>query len=428
MEETVREISRQALEEVRGGVSMVQAGEIRMACGLVELAKHYSITTDLMIEHLSDMTMPNRWAGLPEVSDFLKLEVAAALGMTERSAAHLLTSVLILRYRHPLLWEVFRQGRIPRWQAAKLTELCSGLSVEAVAKVDEQIAAKAGRISFTLLKKKTAGWVVKADPALAAEREASQRRTRDVVIHDHEYGSSSVFGRISTADAHALEHSIHRIATSMAAQGDERSYGERRAAALGILADPHQSALWLTGEELSTPAVRRRSIVYIHLSEAALRPVDNTSESCPGVARIEGIGPLTTDSLPEFLQGTNVTIRPVLDLSRVPSTDRYEIPDQLRDAVHLRFPTEIFPFSARDSRGLDLDHTIPWHRYGGSGQTGLDNLAPLSRRVHRAKTMRAWKLSRDGTDDFHWESPLGYQYVTTPDGTRSLLPAGTGPP
>lgn len=454
MEETTRQICRQALEEVRGGVAMVQAGEIRTAKGLVELAKHYSITTELMIEHLSDMTMPTTWAGLPSVSEFLKLEIAAALGMTERAAAHLLTSVLILRYRHPLLWDVFCQGRIPRWQAAKLTELCVALSPEAAAKVDQRIAEKAGRISFTLLKKHTAGWVAQADPELAAKREESERHNRYVSFRTHQHGASSIFGDISTTDALALENSIHLIATRLAEQGDERDSGQRRAAALGILADPAQAALWLTGEELTAPAVKRRAIIYIHLSDAALRPASTAqpngttspATACsrttatgqhlanpiPGIARIEGVGALTTESLPEFLQGTHVTIRPVLDLSRVPSTDRYEIPDQVRDAVHVRYPIEIFPYSASDSRGLDLDHTIPWRRNGGPGQTSMDNLAPLSRRVHRAKTMRAWKLTKHGPHEHRWESPLGYHYITNPDGTttvptHSTIPAGTAP-
>lgn len=448
MEETTRQISRQALEEVRGGIAMVQAGEIRTAQGLVELAKHYSITTDLMIEHLSDMTMPNRWAGLPEVSEFLKLEIAAALGMTERSAAHLLTSILILRYRHPLLWDVFRQGRIPRWQASKLTELCVELSPEAAAKVDQRIAEKAGRISFTLLKKHTAGWVAQADPELAATREETERGNRHVSFRTHHYGTSSIFGDISTTDALALENSIHQIATRMAERGDGRDSGQRRAAALGILADPAQAALWLTGEELPGPSVKRRAIVYIHLSDAALRtthPASTThstptsrhhptdpAATVPGIARIEGIGPLTTASLPEFLRGTHVTIRPVLDLSRIPSTDRYEIPDQIREAVHVRYPIEIFPYSASDSRGLDLDHTTAWRRNGGTDQTRLENLAPLSRRVHRAKTMQAWKLTKHGSHEYHWESPLGYQYVTNADGTstvptHSAIPAGTAP-
>lgn len=51
----------------------------------------------------------------------------------------------------------------------------------------------------------------------------------------------------------------------------------------------------------------------------------------------------------------------------------------------LRDACETFPYSSRTARRLDLDHTQPYISRA-TGQTRPDNLGPITRRVHRAKT------------------------------------------
>ncbi|NHB84036.1 HNH endonuclease [Tessaracoccus sp. HDW20] len=69
--------------------------------------------------------------------------------------------------------------------------------------------------------------------------------------------------------------------------------------------------------------------------------------------------------------------------------------------------------------GLDLDHTIAY-RPSRRGQTRIGNLAPLTRRVHRAKTAGWWVLEQPTPGQVRWTSPLGYHYVVTPSGTLAL--------
>ncbi|HSO70675.1 MAG TPA: hypothetical protein VLQ67_13700 [Arachnia sp.] len=57
---------------------------------------------------------------------------------------------------------------------------------------------------------------------------------------------------------------------------------------------------------------------------------------------------------------------------------------------------------------------------GCRGQTRIGNLAPLSRRAHRAKTARAWRVDQPRPSQIYWFSPLGYRYEVTPGGTRML--------
>lgn len=44
----------------------------------------------------------------------------------------------------------------------------------------------------------------------------------------------------------------------------------------------------------------------------------------------------------------------------------------------------------------------------------------MSRRVHRAKTARAWRVEQTEPGHFTWTSPQGFRYLVTPHGTTAL--------
>ena len=103
----------------------------------------------------------------------------------------------------------------------------------------------------------------------------------------------------------------------------------------------------------------------------------------------------------------------------------------MRRAVLQRHRYEIFPYGSRTTAGLDLDHTRPY-RWGNDwtpGQTDPDNLGPLRRKSHRAKTHAGWRLTQPEPGTFTWTSPLGRRYLVTAAGlTNNYQPApGTQP-
>ena len=55
-----------------------------------------------------------------------------------------------------------------------------------------------------------------------------------------------------------------------------------------------------------------------------------------------------------------VIVKPVIDLDNQAPVDGYEIPDRLREAVHLITPTDVFPYATNKTRRMDIDHTIPY--------------------------------------------------------------------
>lgn len=362
--------------------------------------------------------------GTALVGEFLALELAGLLEITPVVAALRIRETLDLRDRHPEIWAVVMAGGVEPWKAIKVAARCAaaGLSGEAARWVDHQLCLVLGALGWSRVLRSLEGLIVKADPALAAEQARQAHEDRWVFVGEHRSGGSQVFARVDTSAALALDATLDRLADALGATGSDEKAPQRRATALGLLADPAAALDLLAGAPAPTRAAVERATVVVHIAA-------DTIGDAAGVTRIEDVGPLDTETLKAFLADSNVTVRPVIDLNTIPPVDAYEVPDRLRRMVQWRNPVEVFPFSTRRSRGLDLDHTEPydWHAPPGAGQTRGDNLGPLSRRVHRAKTARVWQVDQTDPGVFVWTSPTGHRYEVSPEGTTPLGRRGRSP-
>ena len=159
-------------------------------------------------------------------------------------------------------------------------------------------------------------------------------------------------------------------------------------------------------------------VIHVHVT-------DQTLIEQHGVVRTEH-GPITLDQFRQWLTQADptITIRPVLDPATTAAVDAYEIPQRLRQAMTVRHPGSVWPFSPATtiSTGgrLDLDHTIPHTKTGPPGQTGMGNLGPLTRTEHRAKTLGGWQARQPDLGTYLWRSPDGLVAITTNQGTLLL--------
>ena len=80
-------------------------------------------------------------------------------------------------------------------------------------------------------------------------------------------------------------------------------------------------------------------------------------------------------------------MKPVIDLPDQTPVDAYEIPNRVREAIHLISPVDSFPYATSTSRTGDLDHTTPYRhptrvghpakpRSGTSDHSPADTTAP----------------------------------------------------
>ncbi len=211
-----------------------------------------------------------------------------------------------------------------------------------------------------------------------------------------------------------------RTAGAAAGTAAGRTAGAAAGTVAGDIDTPAEHGTGCLGYRCGTitvPAARLAPKVrlVVHMDAADIAAYDDGV--LRGSAWIEHIGSVTLASLKRLLDGKQVTCQPVIDLNNTTAEDQHRPSSRLAEAVRLLHPHEAFPYSTRRSVSCDLDHTISYQPARGPGQTRLDNLAPLTRKTHRAKTLGAWQLHQPTTGVLEWTSPLGYQYRLTPAAT-----------
>jgi hypothetical protein len=337
----------------------------------------------------SERMMPLGGDGTPEVAEFAPAEYGAAIGVSHGVANRLIADALDLRHRLPQLWARVQGGEIKVWAARRIAETTRHLPQQAARQVDRVIAPYADRKSPGELVTYAEAEAIRTDPDLAKQRAEATRKTRGAWLSPETHdGIGSMFIKADATDLTRFSDTLNLVADDLKTLGDDDSHDERRAKAVGVLADP-QLALDLhtqaTGQD---PAPRtgglRQATLYVHLTDDTLRDAD-------GLARVEGIGPALKSQVKQWLGHDRVTIKPVIDLANQSSVDAYEIPDRLREAVHLIMPGDTFPYATNQTRRKDIDHTVPHQSNGPPGQTAIGNLGPIARLSHRTKPTPAGK-------------------------------------
>lgn len=382
--------------------------------------------------------------GTPEIAEFSTLELAAALQLRELDAEVLVSNAVDLRHRTPRLWAATMAGELDVWRARGLVGELSSLDADDARLVDAELAPRAQTMPWGRLKRLAQGLVLAHTPEPQAEqmRQAALER-RGVWVAQSQHGTTEVQATLDAGDALVLGATVDRLAGILAEGSVVGTPDARRAMALGLLGTPARALNLLQAslleqlpevpdefEQCTMAGTPGHTCGRVTVDPEALLPraelvvhlTDLTLADGAGPVRSRTVGPLLAEWAAQLLGHHRVAIRPVIDANNMVASDSYECPAAMRERVVLRSPFEAFPWSTRSSRGLDLDHTEPWQPPpdGPPGQTRPDNLGPLTRRVHRAKTHGGWQLSQLLPGIFHWTSPHGYQYLVTPSHTLEI--------
>ncbi len=167
-------------------------------------------------------------------------EVGAALGIGTKEASGQLSVAIALRYRLPRVAAVFAAGGVSARTVGLIcwrTRLVEDPDLLALldAALSGALVDWAG-LSRKKIERKIDGWVQKFDPAAVLKvRTAARRRGVGIGKPDDDTGVASIWGALLATDAELLD----RVLTEMARQvcdNDPRTFGQRRADALGVLA------------------------------------------------------------------------------------------------------------------------------------------------------------------------------------------------
>lgn len=404
--------------------------------------------------------------GTPELAEFAPAELGAELSVSAHAAARLIGDALDLRHRLPRLWARVMAGEVKPWIGRKTADITRNLSLEAAAMVDRRVAPWAHGLSWGRLESIIEAACIEADPETAQAAAESAARSQGVWIgRSNDHGIKDIHIRTEAPHAIWFDASVDRIADSLRLLGDESTKDIRRARAVGVIAQPQRTldlyeqaaatdALGFGGSQAaalddsvqgdkspitgafvatrrvdSQPAAdasrrvdpRPPATLYVHL--AAETVAGDAVGSAGRVARLEGVGVVTAEQVKSWLGGCEVTVKSVIDLADQVPVDGYEVPDRLREAVHLRSPVDVFPYASSTSRNKDVDHTEPYlhpDEGGPPGQTSLANLGPMTRFHHRIKTHGRWLVRQPFPGIFVWRSPHGRHYLVDHGGTHRI--------
>lgn len=339
-------------------------------------------------------------AGAPLVHEHAPLELALHLQMSPQSGRTLMGAALEIAHRLPRLWQRLLDGELEAWRAREVARETLSLAPEIAAAVDDLLAETSRAINQVTADDLILEALLVLDPEEAARREARHDDGRAVFVSPPT-GPQAVPGlpgrwaevhaRLDAPDAEALDRTLDAIARILADAAaadaddpDSETHQQRRATALGLLADPHAAAALLDGGTRPTP---RPATLYVHVD--ALDLANLLDGGADHGATLEAFGPATLTLASRWLRDRQITLRPVIDLAADPTTDVHDPTETISEHVVLRDRTCIVPDCRRRARSCDQDHIDPYRHPddgGPPGQTCPSNLQSLCRSHHRLKT------------------------------------------
>ena len=263
-------------------------------------------------------------------------EVGAALGIGPKEASGQLSVAIALRYRLPRVAAVFADGGVSArtvglicWRT-RLVEDANTLAV-----LDAALAGALSEwagLSRKKIEKKIDGWVQKFDPAAVLKvRSAARRRGVGVGKPDDDTGVASIWGALLATDAELLD----RVLTELARQvcdNDPRTFGQRRADALGVLAARGDRLACQCGNPecpAAGPDARATAVVIHVLTDALPAPVADPLLSGDPAAPLAPMPPAPQPE-PEAAPAPASEPAPVSD--RQPTTTPYKTPAPAPDS------------------------------------------------------------------------------------------------
>jgi len=178
-------------------------------------------------------------AGCPGVAEFAPVEFGALHGMSAGAASDLIGEALALRHRLPRVWARVLAGKAEAWRARKIARACLSLSQRAAALVDAQVEAIVNTVTPYRLTRIMTAAMMQADPDLAKAAADHAARSRGVWIGQSDIdGTKTAAVRAAAGDVIRFNAMVQDLAEALGELGDTDSLDERRAKAIGWIADP----------------------------------------------------------------------------------------------------------------------------------------------------------------------------------------------
>ena len=358
----------------------------------------------------------------------VRLELAAALRITEHAAAGLMTRAEMLVDRFPAVLDSLSHAR--------MTERHSDILVEALSVLDPEICDRLVAPAIALTEALAVGVFRRAlrrlvdaeQPQTLTERHETALSERRVAVEPAHDGMSWLHALLPAVEAQAIHMRLTATAKALrACDGETRTLDQVRADILGdLLVDGDTRHLAPEARGIRATVVLTVPVLSLLDAEHDGDPGDGTCNGSAAAAggpphetpTVEGVGPISAARARELCGGAEGWMRvlthpetgEVLSVGR----ERYRPPPALRRLVRWRAERCMAPGCGIPAARYEIDHTVAWEH---GGQTSSANLAPICKGHHTVKHHGGWRVAQiEGSGGaLQWTSPSGRRYVVAPE-------------
>ena len=389
--------------------------------------------------------------------EFIALDIAAACTIAQVTATIRLEQARRLIRDLPKTWTGLHEGRLHVGQALAVLDETLGQTRAVTSQVDALVCDRLGGMTSGDSRRTVKRLIVKLDATASNTRRKEQARTRRIWLSPRPDGRAFIGAEQSAETAGSFIAALDALVSRTFTSTDPRTVDQQRADlfsqlphfALGQLPGGDRRSLGaLLGLDPDRPGPARPTLARRHrrpsVQAIILVPVETALDLTDNPADLVGYGPITNGHATELL--TAAELRKActeLRTGRIIAVDDHTTPagpsledtllamvdqpatvqaqDQdghdpsvgLTRFVQLRDPRCAGPGCSVPARQCDLDHLIAYP----TGPTSANNLGPVSRRCHNAKTHGGWTLTPHPDGSITWTSPLGHA-TTRPSRTE----------
>ncbi len=367
------------------------------------------------------------------VSEFAADEVAARLRIGRRAADLRLALALDLSDRLPATRLALREGRIDLAKARAVAEHTANLTDPASRRaVEQRVLRRADSQTTSELRRSLLRAVAAVDSEAVVKRHARARAERFLDLHPLPDGMAEITARLPADDA---TDGVHRgghagpLRRPTGSARHRRPPRRRPGRPVPGRAHPRRSrrrrpppprdgAVHAAGS--ATPSRRQRRGTRKHRRQPGRGPhirVTVAASTLLGLddqpGELAGYGPIPAAMARQIAADPDATWRrlltdPVSGVLLDHGVTVYRPPPSLARHVKARDQVCAFPGCRQPAERCDLDH----RKRFPDGPTSADNLGPLCRHHHRAKTGGGWAWQRAPDGTITWTAPTGHQYQT----------------
>jgi hypothetical protein len=373
----------------------------------------------------------------PEIVErAIRLELAAAMRITEYAADELLCRAHTLVHQYPVMLESLARGRVTERHTAIFVELLAPVEPELRAEVVPAAVALAESQPTGAFRRLLRALVERVRGVTLEQRHAEALDARRVVVEPSDDGMAWLLALMPAVEAHAIFERATAISKRLATrEGEDRTLDQLRS---DVVAD-----LLIDGETAShaPEASGIRAAVAVTVPALSLlgnAPADTgagAAETGAGVTdlpSVEGVGPVPVSVAVKLCGGAEGWMRilthPETGMVLSVGRDRYSPPASLRRLVQWRAGRCMAPGCGVPASRCHIDHSLDW-QYGG--HTSAANLGPLCAGHHIVKHKGGWNLRQLDGGAIEWTSPAGRRYVVQPERRVPVFtvePPGEPPP